>query len=198
MDYFEGLGPALRLLRQRRGMDEEQVSRGAGMFRQQLNNYERGSGLRVDSLGRILGSLGASLTELEDALAVVRYVGLHEATKKSEDDEDSQPPRQMSARRAAHHEKLKAELEKQGPFEELDDVEKKRRWHLAHHEMERRFEEEEGPSPYEEIWPPFDLDEESMRVALRALGFKRVEPARESEYFRLLRLFTHFVRNFWR
>lgn len=72
MPVFHGLPKALHWLRIERGLRQGQVARDAGITQAMLSSFERGRRQpTLDSLGKILDSLGASLADLEEALALV-------------------------------------------------------------------------------------------------------------------------------
>ena len=70
------LGPALRMLRRRSGLQQRQLADRAGFTRPQLSGYERGHHLpSLPSLWKILGALGASLADLEDVMGERDSIG---------------------------------------------------------------------------------------------------------------------------
>ena len=63
------LGPALRMLRRRSGLQQRQLADRAGFTRPQLSGYERGHHFpSLPSLWRHLDALGATLADLERAM----------------------------------------------------------------------------------------------------------------------------------
>ena len=63
------LGAALRSLRRRAGLQQQQLAARAGVTRPMLSNYERGKTIpNVRTLWRVLDALGASLADLEDVM----------------------------------------------------------------------------------------------------------------------------------
>ena len=65
LSIFAGLGPTLRRLRRLRGMSQREVARAAGVTRPMISAYERERTLpSVETLDRLLATLGASLEEL--------------------------------------------------------------------------------------------------------------------------------------
>lgn len=78
------LGPALRLLRSRRGLAVQAVAQRIDTWPASYSRYERGgSDMRCATLGRILDALGAQLNELAAAVAFARTMGLEEASDSS-------------------------------------------------------------------------------------------------------------------
>lgn len=66
LSVFAGLGPTLRRLRRLRGLSQREVAREAGVTRPMISAYERERTLpSVETLDRLLATLGASLEELE-------------------------------------------------------------------------------------------------------------------------------------
>lgn len=74
---FDGLGPALRMLRLRRGLNATQLADLLGVRRQYVTGFETGNGLSVQKLGRILEVLDSNLLELQRAMQLARHFGLH-------------------------------------------------------------------------------------------------------------------------
>lgn len=70
---FNGLGSALRFLREKRSKSQKQVAADAGITPPMLSAYENGrTNPELDTLDKILhDGLGASLSELDRALDVV-------------------------------------------------------------------------------------------------------------------------------
>ena len=197
MHYFHGLAAALRLLREKRGLDDEALAQLTGMQRQQVNSYEHGAGMRVDTLDKLLVGLQAGLTELEDALVMVRFLGLSEVTtrkrgdrkKASEEgtseDEDSGPDDETPAAEAtASPQVLLSE----------DDIQQLIR--SAAKELRRLHEtsaEARIGLPPAPVAPP---TADGMRVALRGLGFNHVPTAHEQACFELLRTCAQELRKY--
>jgi transcriptional regulator with XRE-family HTH domain len=66
---FAGLGPALRLLRQRRGLTQQQIADKAGITKAMMSAYEVGKYFpAVETLSRLLRSLECDLRGLHDAM----------------------------------------------------------------------------------------------------------------------------------
>lgn len=69
---FDGLGRALRWLRDERGKRQFQVADAAGITKPMLSAYETGRQKpSLESLEKILDALGADLSDLHAALAIV-------------------------------------------------------------------------------------------------------------------------------
>lgn len=67
---FAGLGAALKRLRRQREASQREVATAAGITRPMVSAYERGlTQPSVATLGHLLDALGASIAELEEALA---------------------------------------------------------------------------------------------------------------------------------
>ena len=72
MPIFEGLGRALRWLREGRGKRQYQVAETAGITKPMLSAYETGRQKpSLDTLEKILGAMGADLAELHAVLDIV-------------------------------------------------------------------------------------------------------------------------------
>lgn len=72
MSIFNGLGRALRWLRDRRGKRQYQVADGAGITKAMLSAYETGKQKpSLDTLEKILGALDCDLNDLHNALQIV-------------------------------------------------------------------------------------------------------------------------------
>ncbi|MCH9648950.1 MAG: helix-turn-helix domain-containing protein [Deltaproteobacteria bacterium] len=72
MNEFEGLGPALRRLREGRGLTQREVAERCGTARRVINSVETGRSLpRVPTLEAMLESLGSDLFELLNTLEAV-------------------------------------------------------------------------------------------------------------------------------
>lgn len=68
---FAGLGPALRLLRQRHGLTQQQIADKAGITKAMMSAYEVGKYFpALDTLSRLLQSLECDLRGLQDAMEV--------------------------------------------------------------------------------------------------------------------------------
>ena len=68
-----GLGPALRWLRERQGKKQYNVADSAGITKGMLSAYETGRQRpSIETLGKILGTLGCSLLELHNAIQVIQ------------------------------------------------------------------------------------------------------------------------------
>jgi len=69
---LEGLGYALRWLRDRQGRKQFQVANSAGITKGMLSSYETGRQRpSLDTLEKILDSLGCDLNDLHNALQIV-------------------------------------------------------------------------------------------------------------------------------
>lgn len=72
MPTFEGLGRALRWLREGRGKRQYQVAEAAGITKPMLSAYETGRQKpSLDTLEKILEAMGADLAELHTVLDIV-------------------------------------------------------------------------------------------------------------------------------
>lgn len=72
-DPFEGLGTALRWLREQRGLTQAQAAEKAGLGKAGLSRYEHGRTLpTLETLGRLLRVLGCDLFDLQRALTMVQ------------------------------------------------------------------------------------------------------------------------------
>jgi transcriptional regulator with XRE-family HTH domain len=72
MSIFNGLGRALRWLRDRRGKRQYQVADGAGITKAMLSAYETGKQKpSLDTLEKILGALDCDLNDLHNSLQIV-------------------------------------------------------------------------------------------------------------------------------
>lgn len=72
MSIFNGLGRALRWLRDRRGKRQYQIADGAGITKAMLSAYETGKQKpSLDTLEKILAALGCDLNDLHNALQIV-------------------------------------------------------------------------------------------------------------------------------
>ncbi|HEX4956299.1 MAG TPA: helix-turn-helix transcriptional regulator [Thermoanaerobaculia bacterium] len=72
MPTFDGLGKALRWLRDRQSRRQYQVAESAGVTKAMLSAYETGKQRpSVETLERILGALKVDLADLQDALDTV-------------------------------------------------------------------------------------------------------------------------------
>ncbi|HVR98548.1 MAG TPA: helix-turn-helix transcriptional regulator [Thermoanaerobaculia bacterium] len=66
---FNGLGPALRLLRHRHGLMQYQLAEKAGITKAMISSYEVGKHLpALETLSRMLRSLECDLHALQDAM----------------------------------------------------------------------------------------------------------------------------------
>jgi transcriptional regulator with XRE-family HTH domain len=73
---FEGLGRALRWIRQRQGKKQYEVAEAAGITKAMLSSYENGKQRpALDTLERILDALGIDLDYLAHSLRMVRQEG---------------------------------------------------------------------------------------------------------------------------
>lgn len=73
---FEGLGKALRWIRQRQGKKQYEVAEAAGITKAMLSSYENGKQRpALDTLERILDALGIDLDYLAHSLRMVRQEG---------------------------------------------------------------------------------------------------------------------------
>ena len=69
------LGLALLLLRQARGLDQEELSRVSGICNSSISDYERGrKAPQIVALRRLLGGLGCTLADLEAAYRFIDAV----------------------------------------------------------------------------------------------------------------------------
>jgi transcriptional regulator with XRE-family HTH domain len=72
MPIFDGLGRALRWLRDRQGKRQYQVAEGAGITKAMLSAYETGKQKpSLDTLEKILDALTCDLNDLHNALQIV-------------------------------------------------------------------------------------------------------------------------------
>lgn len=72
MSIFNGLGRALRWLRDRQGKRQYQVADSAGITKAMLSAYETGKQKpSLDTLEKILGALECDLNDLHNALQIV-------------------------------------------------------------------------------------------------------------------------------
>jgi transcriptional regulator with XRE-family HTH domain len=72
-DPFAGLGDALVLLRRQRGLNQAEAAARAGMTKGMISMYESGKQKpSLDSLSKILESLGCGLDDLDAAMKSVR------------------------------------------------------------------------------------------------------------------------------
>ena len=72
MPIFDGLGRALRWLRDRQGKRQYQVAEGAGITKAMLSAYETGKQKpSLDTLEKILDALACDLNDLHNALQIV-------------------------------------------------------------------------------------------------------------------------------
>ncbi len=70
---FEGLGKALRWLREQRLMKQYQAAEAAGVTKAMLSAYETGKQRpTLDTLERLLDGLGVGLSDLADILPILR------------------------------------------------------------------------------------------------------------------------------
>lgn len=68
-----GLGPALRWLRERQGKKQYNVADSAGITKGMLSAYETGRQRpSIETLDKILATLGCSLLELHNAIQVIQ------------------------------------------------------------------------------------------------------------------------------
>ena len=71
---FQHLGKALTLLRAVQGKSQVEVARKAGIGKSQLSKYETGQELpRLDSLEKVLRSLGVGLHDFVSTLAMIDH-----------------------------------------------------------------------------------------------------------------------------
>ena len=69
MPLFEGLGRALRWLREKAGLRQYETAQAAGITKAMLSAYETGKqSPSLESLEKVLGALGADLMDLTRAL----------------------------------------------------------------------------------------------------------------------------------
>jgi transcriptional regulator with XRE-family HTH domain len=72
MDMFRNLGPALRLMREERGLSQSALARAAGIGKSQLSKYESGRERpKLDSLEKLLTVLSIRVA---DFFAVVSLI----------------------------------------------------------------------------------------------------------------------------
>jgi len=72
MDMFRNLGPALRLMREERGLSQSALARAAGIGKSQLSKYESGRERpKLDSLEKLLTVLAIRVA---DFFAVVSLI----------------------------------------------------------------------------------------------------------------------------
>src|SRR5215213_5490815 len=72
MSIFNGLGRALRWLRDRRGKRQYQIADGAGITKAMLSAYETGKQKpSLDTLEKILTALDCDLNDLHNSLQIV-------------------------------------------------------------------------------------------------------------------------------
>ena len=72
MPIFQGLGRALRWLRDRQGKRQYQVADAAGITKAMLSAYETGKQKpSLDTLEKILAALDCDLNDLHNALQIV-------------------------------------------------------------------------------------------------------------------------------
>lgn len=70
---FDQLGSALRWMRSHKSRRQAELATAAGVTKGMLSAYETGKQKpSLDTLSRLLTALGADLTELQQALALVR------------------------------------------------------------------------------------------------------------------------------
>jgi transcriptional regulator with XRE-family HTH domain len=73
MEMFAWLGDSLMLLRRLRGKSQAEVARQAGIGESQLSRYESGRELpKLDSLEKVLDSLGVTCLEFSCTLAILQ------------------------------------------------------------------------------------------------------------------------------
>ena len=73
MIELEDLGPALRLLRQKRGARQYELARRAGITKAMLSGYERGARLpSLRTLASVLDAQGAGFDNLHRAMECAR------------------------------------------------------------------------------------------------------------------------------
>ena len=88
----QALGPALRLLRTRRGLRQYQVADKAGITKAMLSSYEiAGVKPSLQSLTSILNAMDTDLAEYQQAIDIVTGRLNPEELKKQEAPEDGQP-----------------------------------------------------------------------------------------------------------
>lgn len=84
MPVFDGLGRALRWLREKEGQRQYETARTAGITKAMLSAYETGKqNPSIETLEKILDALGADLHDLAEALRVNRSDD-REAREKSQ------------------------------------------------------------------------------------------------------------------
>lgn len=70
---LRGIGPAIRILRLRRGVSQSQLAALCEITPPMISNYERNANVpSLKTLGKLLEALDADLLELKDALSVVQ------------------------------------------------------------------------------------------------------------------------------
>ncbi len=78
MGEFEGIGKALRLLRDRRGLTQEELAKKAGTARRVIGKAETGENLpKIHTLDSLLHAMGSNRLELLSALDVVNNRPVH-------------------------------------------------------------------------------------------------------------------------
>jgi transcriptional regulator with XRE-family HTH domain len=107
---FDGLGRALRWLRDRQGKKQYQVADTAGITKGMLSSYETGRQRpSIDTLDKILDTLGCDLNDLHNALRIVHGQPA-EPRRRSPLWEDEAEGRGATERSAAEDESTREEL----------------------------------------------------------------------------------------
>jgi transcriptional regulator with XRE-family HTH domain len=86
---FANLGPALRLVRERRGTSQAEVARKAGIGKSQLSKYEQGKELpKLESLERVLAVLNLG--------SLAFFYALHLLDRRADQPPKSEPHEDMA------------------------------------------------------------------------------------------------------
>ena len=92
---LNGLGQALRWLRDRRGRKQYEVAEAAGITKGMLSAYETGRQRpSLETLEKILGTLGCDLNDLHNAIQIIngRPEGMRRRGEGAGGDEAGEPP----------------------------------------------------------------------------------------------------------
>src|SRR4051794_30186831 len=72
MDMFRNLGPALRLMREERGLSQSALARAAGIGKSQLSKYESGRERpKLDSLEKLLTVLSIRVADFFTVVSLI-------------------------------------------------------------------------------------------------------------------------------
>ena len=90
MESFRHIGLTLRLLRELRGKSQGQIAKEAGISKSQLSKYENGRLPKLETLDRLLASLGVEYFQFFFTLYLIdrRSVRLNQATPQQDLDPD--------------------------------------------------------------------------------------------------------------